>query len=133
MVILNRVMCWNGNLVKRMSDMTEEEAKALLQKLSEHYKEPVMPISKYCSALKTWVSCIEERNKDGSRGQGFEYHTHLRAILRDIRKSNLLYRILYRNDPFRIEKCPEHKGHWSGIQKCPHGCDSTGWLPNTVK
>lgn len=52
-----------------------------------------------------------------------------------IRKSNLLYRLLYGGEPLRTQPCPEHQGVWSGIgtpdkPDCPHGCGFTGWLPN---
>lgn len=50
----------------------------------------------------------------------------------DIRKSNLLGRLLYAKEKFRTRMCPLHKGHWSGhamfFEKCPHQCDGTGWL-----
>jgi len=50
----------------------------------------------------------------------------------DIRKSNLLGRLLYAKEPLRTRLCPLHKGHYNGeamfFEKCPHLCDGTGWL-----
>jgi hypothetical protein len=43
--------------------MTEDEAKAMLAVLSDHYQEPVMPISIYCKALTTWRTAIRERSE----------------------------------------------------------------------
>lgn len=50
-----------------------------------------------------------------------------------IRKSNLLYRLLYKGEALRSSPCPAHKGKWSGLGSfdepdCPHGCGFTGWL-----
>ena len=41
--------------------MTEDEAKAMLARLSEHYGQPVMPIGKYCDALVKWENAWHER------------------------------------------------------------------------
>ncbi len=47
-----------------------------------------------------------------------------------VRKSNCLGRMLYSGEDLRTEKCPEHKGHWSGYNsQCELGCQMTGWLP----
>lgn len=114
--------------------LTEEQAQEMLKQLEEHYKQPVMPLSNFCDAIKTWFRCIETVNKrmDGFR-QGYSYYQHLYKIERDIKKSNLLYRLLYKKEPLRIEECPEHKGKYSGIEKCSRGCEGTGWLPNNLK
>ncbi len=48
---------------------------------------------------------------------------------RMIRKSNLLARLLYAGETLRTVPCPEHKGKWSGVGDCKHGCQLTGWLP----
>src|SRR5947199_7147549 len=65
--------------------------------------------------------------------QGAGYHYMLGVILTDIRKSNLLGRLLYAKQPLRTEPCPTHQGHidmeelLTGKQGCP--CQGTGWLP----
>lgn len=125
------------------------QAEELLRALAEFYREPVMPISRYCKALETWVSCIQMNNgmypssliPEGfamparGDGHGASYVAILPGMLTDIRKSNLLYRLLYRGQPLRKRPCPQHRGHWSGWSKepCPHGCSDgenvTGWLP----
>ena len=47
----------------------------------------------------------------------------------DIRKSNLLARLLYAGEKVCTQKCPDHKGSWVGQGDCHYGCDLTGWLP----
>jgi hypothetical protein len=53
-------------------------------------------------------------------------------VFRSIHKSNLLARILYEGEKLRTQKCPEHKGKWSGCESgeniCPHKCQLTGWI-----
>ena len=127
--------------------MTEEEAAAMLVKLREHYNEPVMPMSKYCKALRTWAECIEENNTNpelarGSRyddwAQGKKYYKTIGHTMMDISKSALLWRLLYNGEELRTKMCPEHKGHldtnmWcGGCEPCEHGCEGTGWLKNTT-
>ena len=57
----------------------------------------------------------------------------------DIRKSNLLGRLLYAKEPLRTRMCPIHKGqrtkdkgHWNRqamfFAKCHLLCDGTAWL-----
>lgn len=128
------------------------QAEELLRALAEFYREPVMPISRYCTALETWANCIKMNNgmypaalipegfampKHGD-GHGASYVAVLPGMLTDLRKSNLLYRLLYRGQPLRKRPCPQHRGHWSGwsIEPCPHGCSDgmnlTGWLAEPV-
>lgn len=52
----------------------------------------------------------------------------------DIVKSNLLARLIYRQEEFRTISCPQHQEHWTGLFTaknlgCNHGCDATGCLP----
>lgn len=127
---------------------SQAQAEELLRALSAFYKEPVLPISRYCSALEAWAGCIQMNNyrrpssliPEGfaqfeEDAHGATYAAILPAILTDIRKSNLLYRLIYRGQPLRKRPCPQHRGHWSGwsIEPCPHGCSDgmnvTGWLP----
>ena len=44
-----------------MAELTKDEAEAMLKQLSAHFKEPVMPVSRYCHALKTWQRALYER------------------------------------------------------------------------
>lgn len=127
---------------------SQAQAEELLRALADFYKEPVLPVSRYCRALEAWVSSIqmncmypasmlpegfEKPEKDAAHG--LSYVAILPMILRDIRKSNLLYRLIYRGQPLRKRPCPQHRGHWSGwsSEPCPHGCSDgmnvTGWLP----
>ncbi len=101
--------------------MTEIEAKAMLAKLSEHYGEPVLPLERFCYALTTWSRLSENK-----------------LPLLQIKKSNLLFRMIYLGEEPRAVQCPEHLGKWSGC-KPPGACvcqtagNVTGWLPNSEK
>lgn len=113
-----------------MSDetpLTDEEAEALLARLSKHYNQPVMPVQRYCQALETWKRKIQEINRGDRQGQGSSYHEHLTRIWTDIRKSNLLYRLIYLGQQMRTEECPDCQGKWGRLD-CPQ-CGGTGWLP----
>lgn len=117
-----------------MSKMTDEEVTEMLSKLRAHFNEPVLPMSRFCDAIRTWASCIESANEDGTKkyAHGSGYVTVLPHVLCDIQKSNLLARLLYLNEPLRTQKCPVHKGHWDGqaslLNGCTYGCNGTGWL-----
>lgn len=106
--------------------MTDEEAEEMLKKLSKHFGEPVMPVKRYCRALNTWADCMYKIKAE-------PYYKYLFSILRDIDKSNLLYRLIYVGEEFRTEKCPQCEGRWNGsvmigINKCKYECEGTGWL-----
>lgn len=118
--------------------MTEAEAQAMLKALSEHYKQPVMPVSRYCAKLEEWYRVFgESLLVDGKpRSEGADVLlTQMRSLWITVKKSNLLYRLLYLNEDLRQTPCPEHQGKWSGNhwEPCPHGCQYTGWLPNPPK
>lgn len=111
------------------SRLTDDEAQAMLTRLSKHFHQPVMPAERFCEAFTTWFRCIQRNVADGgSHGAG--YASALDAILLDIRKSSLLARLIYGGEKLRTRKCPEHKGVWSGIDPCEHGCGETGWVPD---
>ncbi len=162
--------------------LTDEQANEMLAKLSRHFREPVMPISRYCKGLRTWHEALEDRayrkklelfpdlaldyRADPSLKERAEtaheaYRSALKSadkytpsldprfydllsaektaesvghVFLQIRKSDLLFRLLYRGEELRSTPCPEHKGRWSGLEhpdnRCPHGCQFTGWLPN---
>lgn len=115
-------------ILKKVADEYRES-------LQEFYGEPVKPMSNFCDAITTWFRCIENANTDPELKkhchQGSDYYRHLRHIEIDIRKSNLLARLLYSNEKFRTKMCPEHKGslHLGFYDKpCPYNCDYTGWI-----
>lgn len=133
--------------------MTEDEAQEMIRKLEQHYAEPVMRVSFYCNALRTWYRALVQRHGDlyeryknspptNEHDQKYlnreiqreaELLAGLSSIMIMISKSNLLARLIYGKEPIRTIKCAEHKGHWSGLAEvvnCPHGCDGTGWLHN---
>ncbi len=116
---------------------SKEEAHELLQRLEQFYGEPVLPLGNFCRAMQLWMDCIVKNNTDPTLtrngiNHGREYFEFLRQMSIDIRKSNLLGRLLYAKEPLRTRMCPLHKGHWSGeamfFEKCRHLCDGTGWL-----
>lgn len=119
--------------------MTNEEAEELLEKLTEHYKEPVMRASRYCKALEQWQDAVAE-NKYG----GVELSQAIGTTFMAIMKSNMLARLIYQGEQPRTKKCPVHDGHWSGcsfndehccdcqmMENGEYGSNVTGWLPET--
>ena len=115
-------------------------------------EERKLPVSDFCGIMRTWAwawmkpletdsQCMRERRK--------EFEEHWRYINRKIRKSNLLYRLLYIGEEFRTRPCPKHRGSYGGccvydavlepdgsLTKLPRVCECqyedylTGWLPN---
>lgn len=129
---------------KEFSVESKKDAEAAEAALSRYYREPVLPASRYCAALESWARCVEIDNglrqaPEGytppKQAQGSGYAADLGRIFRDIRKSNLLYRLIYKGEVLRTRPCPQHKGRWGGVraEACPHGCSDghniTGWLP----
>lgn len=136
--------------------MTKDDARALLSNggrktsdaeverfLAEFEKGvPVMPVTFFCEALETWARVLgeshpterypkenDERRVNADRASG---------VFLQIRKSNLLWRMIYCGEPLRKDRCPEHKGRWSGCNLpedtsckgvCMFGGNVTGWLP----
>lgn len=127
-----------GYLIPTQKPSNDLEAGEMLQQLQEYYQEPVMPMSEYCKAFRTWAECMERNNTDPELTKhgwhhGEEYYKYLYQITTDIEKSALLYRLLYRGEDVRTKMCPEHQGHWNGpiwvgVAKCEQGCHGTGWL-----
>jgi len=116
---------------------SEEEAQEHLALLERFYRQPVLPLHQFCAAIELWMDCIVKSNTDpeliDESGAGdYPYFPFLDQIRIDIRKSNLLGRLLYAKEKFRTRMCPIHKGHWDGramlLEGCPHLCDGTGWL-----
>lgn len=116
--------------------LTDDQVQDMLKQLREHFNEPVMPLGRFCETMVKWIGCIEQgvTETDRDHQQGQHYAKHLRHVLTDIHKSALLGRMFFAGEEPRTEKCPEHKGHWSGLEglnnECPHGCQLTGWLPD---
>jgi len=137
---------------KKLSD---EEAKEMLKRLSEHFGEPVMPAGQYCAALNLWAAALRgkvERLEAAMREPGHsasDEHKHCKEfanmvghVFMQIYKSNLLHRLIYQGESLRTEMCPIHKGVWSGCvppdenpcacqktQSGGTGSNVTGWLP----
>ena len=124
--------------------LTREEAEAMLQRLSLHFGCPVMPIERYCAALRLWQTAYREKAiglkaKLDAGETKISFETKLRDrvstwdrdveqefkvacdtskqidfVFMQIAKSNLLARLLYEGESLRTEPCPVHKGFWSG-------------------
>ncbi len=98
---------------------SKEEAHELLGRLEQFYGEPVLPLGNFCRAMELWMDCIVNNNIDPALIQeginhGQKYFESLEFMRIDIRKSNLLGRLLYAKEPLRTRMCPIHKGHWNG-------------------
>lgn len=118
-------------------------AAEMLAQLAEHFGEPVMPVSTYCNKLRQWGHAIHDAVARGDEGWGLkEISQAIGTVFLAIEKSALLNRLIYEGEDIRTEKCPVHKGKWSGcafkLEECaneqyPQGCMSgsnvTGWLP----
>jgi hypothetical protein len=91
------------------SNMTDEEAKDLLRKLSEHYNCPVMPVNEYCANLREWAHLIDLRDNDAKQRDDF------RQIELSISKSCLLNRTIYCGEKPSQTPCPVHEGRWTGL------------------
>lgn len=102
---------------------------------------PVMPIKFFCEFLEEWARLIgepypEERHPEENKERR-DRREQAQHIFIQIRKSNFLWRRIYRGEPTRTKPCPVHKGRWSGCKlteetecrgACQHGLDVTGWL-----
>jgi hypothetical protein len=110
-----------------------DKHRSVVEELGTVLGEPVVPLNEFCWAITTWFRCIEQANVAGDPHQhGHDYAAVLSHVELDIRKSNLLGRLIYGGQALRTEPCPEHNGHWTGsamLEGCPHGCHGTGWLP----
>lgn len=42
--------------------MTDEQAVEMLKELQGHFKEPVLPMSRFCDGMKSWFECIVQNN-----------------------------------------------------------------------
>lgn len=113
------------------------EANKLQRRLEQFYGQPVLRLDNFCHAIELWMDCIVKNNTDPVLHRDAIKHGHiyfelLNLIRIDIRKSNLLGRLLYAKEPVRTRICPIHKGHFNAeamfFEKCPLLCDGTGWL-----
>ena len=116
---------------------SKEEAHELLRRLEQFYGEPVLPLGNFCHAMELWMDCIVKNDTAPALIQevinhGQKYFESLKFMRIDIRKSNLLGRLLYAKEPLRTRMCPIHKGHWNGqamfFAKCHLLCDGTECL-----
>jgi hypothetical protein len=114
-------------------------------------EERTLPVSAFCRIMRTWAWARMkplETDSQRDRDRRKEFEEHWRYIDSKIRKSNLLYRLLYIGEEFRTRPCPKHQGHHGScvfdavreldgrVQKLPRVCECqyedyiTGWLPN---
>lgn len=114
--------------------MSSDEAELMLAKLAVHFREPVLPVSRYCNSLRTWRECVIEAWKSDGATEESRFSGLVRSIWDvelAIDKSSLLDRLIYWGEPLRTRKCPKHQGHWSGLPHPANNCECglTGWLP----
>ena len=111
--------------------MTETEAEDLLKQLTKHYGEPVLPLEQFCLAMRTWFGAIRTNvARGGDHGRAYALELGMMDI--DIRKSDLLARLLFGGEKLRTVPCPEHKGRQDThalVVGTPCACGGTGWLP----
>jgi len=103
--------------------VTNDEAESMLKELAKHFGEPVLPLERFCHAMTTWSELAKAD-----------------LPILSIKKSNLLYRMIYLGEEPRDVPCPLHRGKWSGCKEpgycaCqkPDECNVTGWLPHGMK
>ncbi len=86
---------------------------------------------RWCAALETFCRTLAA-NGDAEVLNAF------RVIRGRLYKSSLGRRLFYEGEKLRTEKCPYHKGRWSGMfMDIPEGCkcmrfngdEATGWIP----
>jgi len=100
-------------------------------------------VNEFCKAIDEYINAVDKEHGESEDWPSKQLH----ALVQDyrqhqitIRKSNFLYRLLYLGERVRLEKCPTHKGKWSGYgwgRQCAcqdyeaggYGPDITGWLP----
>lgn len=123
---------------------TEDE----IDRFLEEYKAgtPVMPVTFFCGFLQKWKDLYavphEEERHEGEMKRRDEFIGTVNDVFLQIRKSNLLWRMIYGGEQARTEPCPVHKGRWSGCNvpeetpckgACMSGNNVTGWLPPSEK
>ena len=119
-----------------VSPMTDAEAEAMLAELTKHYRQPVMPVERYCAALQAWATALEDRAERSKEKHDEQQAQDVRHVFMSIRKSCLLDRLIYGGEKLRTEMCPVHQGKWSGCRwddesfacGCGFGSNVTGWL-----
>lgn len=119
---------------------SEEEIDRFLKEMEAGV--PVMPVTFFCEALKTWAKLygepvLEEKYEGENRARKNLYE-QTQYVFLQIMKSNLLARMIYGGEKPREKRCPMHKGRWSGCRlpdeteckgACMSGFNVTGWLP----
>jgi hypothetical protein len=121
---------------------SEEEIDEFLKRFKEG--TPVMPVSFFCDALKTWNRLsslpspqVDYLATDEQTKQRRVFGERVSDVFIQIMKSNLLHRMIYMGEKPREKYCPVHKGRWSGCKleedteckgACMSGSNVTGWL-----
>ncbi len=129
---------------------SEEEIDRFMKAFEEG--TPVLPIRFFCDALTKWATIFGEKlrvpteawtrpqdphyfERENESRRKFSEQAH--QVFLKIRKSNLLWRMLYEGEKPRSNPCPHHNGRWSGCKlpeemeckgACADGLNVTGWL-----
>lgn len=119
--------------------LTAEQVAEYTDALSRHYGERVAPVSDYCRGFYDWEQAILDKVQRLKAGTEKDYEAErweriaeaLNIVGMAVGKSSMLNRRIYGGEKLRTEMCPEHHGHWMGLDF--HGecaCHLTGWLPS---
>jgi hypothetical protein len=137
---------WQREEIERLKEqLATDSVERMEEALALHYKEPVRPVGEYCKAFEDWHKVLAEKVQSVDEQEEFrdvEYYRGiveaLSILLIPIKKSNFLARRIYGGEKLRTEKCPTHKGVWSGCAwpgsedyncECTSDGNVTGWLP----
>jgi hypothetical protein len=147
LVVLSRHFKEPVRPINRYCDKLRAWATTLSER-SMHLKQMLYP-GLDSKDTEQWNKVLEEYRRDmagtDAHGDGTERQRlieklrsyeksdeHVHRTFLAIGKSNLLARILYSGEKMRTQRCPEHKGRWTGIEwadnACPHKCQLTGWV-----
>lgn len=108
-----------------------------------HSYGPLLRLSDVCNVLRLWAREATKDDSEAIRGSGTDWRQMARGRLGEawrtidlaISKSNFLARLFFTTEGLRTERCPEHRGKWSGCWPsgpacpCQAGGNVTGWLP----
>lgn len=139
--------------IKQLQDDLKhsDTPEAMTHALELHHRCVVRPVVEYCEAFYDWIKALEvahkeweEKSEDSKQWHSppplYSSKEHIGFVLMAIGKSDYLRRRIYAKESHRTEKCPVHKGKWSGLrwptEPPMEGClcqdpdgNVSGWIP----